>query len=115
MIPAAIHAPTIAQLCELLNDCVSLKAMTLPTMVSVALTRGITRRVLLPTIAERCPSLGNHPICALPMLDAFAVTRLRACNKHSIRPGRGHRITHMQYFLQVFLTGLSNQSTSTFW
>src|SRR5215204_516955 len=104
MIPAAIHTPTMPKLFELLNDCVSWKAMTLPRMVSVALTRGIARRVFLPTIAERCPSLDNHPICALPMLHAFAITRLRACNKHSIRAGRGHRITHMQFFSPGFLT-----------
>jgi hypothetical protein len=64
MIPAAIHTPTIGKLGEPLSDCVSLKAMTLPTMVSVALTRGIVRRVFLPTTAEKCPSLENHPICA---------------------------------------------------
>jgi hypothetical protein len=76
MIPATIHAPTpiIPKLFELLSDCVSWKAMTLPRMVSAALTRGITRRVFLPTIAERCPSLENHPICDLPKLHAFAFT-----------------------------------------
>src|SRR5215216_5151145 len=74
MIPTAIHAPTIGKFGEPLSDCVSLKAMTLPRIVSVALTRGIARRVFLPTIAERCPSLDNHPICALPMLHAFAIT-----------------------------------------
>jgi hypothetical protein len=76
MIPAAIHAPTptIPKLCELVNDCVSLKAMTLPTMVSVALTKGITWRVFLPTIAEKFPFLGNHPICALPLLLASPIT-----------------------------------------
>jgi hypothetical protein len=80
MIPATIHAPTptIPKLFELLNDCVSLKAMTLPKMVSVALTKGIARRVFLPTIAEKYPSLGDHPICALPILDAFAITRLQS-------------------------------------
>src|SRR5215211_4890474 len=102
MIPTAIHAPTIGKFGEPLSDCVSLKAMTLPRIVSVALTRGITRRVFLPTIVERCPSLGNHPICALPMLHASCNhSRLRACNKHSIRAGRGYCITQMQYLHQV--------------
>src|SRR5918993_5529455 len=94
MIPAAIHAPTptIPKLFELLSDCVSLKAMTLPRMVSVALTRGIARRVFLPTIAERYSSLDNHPICALPMLDAFAVTPPQSMQQaqHTRREGALH-------------------------
>src|SRR5215211_7423964 len=92
MIPAAIHAPTIGKLGEPLSACVSLKAMTLPTMVSVALTRGITRRVFLPTIAERCPFLGNHPICALPMLHAFAITPPQSMQQaqHTRREGALH-------------------------
>src|SRR5215204_6833723 len=57
MIPAAIHAPTIGKLGEPLSACVSVKAMTLPTMVSVALPRGINRRVFLSPTAERLPFL----------------------------------------------------------
>src|SRR5829696_8415980 len=112
MIPATIHAPTptIPKLFDLLSDCVSLKAMTLPTMVSVALTRGITRRVFLPTIAERCPSLGNHPICALPMLDAFAIT---PASEHatSTAYAQGGSIASLKcsIFHQVLLRRLSNQ------
>jgi hypothetical protein len=48
--------------------------MTLPTMVSAALTRGIARRVFLPTTAENCSSLVNHPISALPLLHASPIT-----------------------------------------
>jgi hypothetical protein len=33
--------------------------MTLPTMVSVALTRGIARRLFLPSTAEEIPPLGK--------------------------------------------------------
>src|SRR5829696_7815958 len=103
MMPAVNHARTIAQLCELLSDSVSLKAMALPTMVSVALTRGIARRVFLPTTAEKCPSLENHPTCALPLSHALKPPHFSACNKHSIRAGRGHCITQMQYSLPRFL------------
>jgi hypothetical protein len=66
VIPAAIQAPTIAQLCELLSTSVSLKAMTLPTLVSVALARVIIGRVCCPTIAETFPSLGNTRFVTFP-------------------------------------------------
>src|SRR5829696_7737846 len=69
MMPAVNHARTIAQLCELLSDSVSLKAMTLPTMVSVALTRGIARRVFWPTTAEKLPSKGNAQFAAFASHD----------------------------------------------
>ena len=41
--------------------------------------------------------------------------RLRACNKHSIRAGRGHCITQMQYFLAGFIDQALKPSTSTLW
>src|SRR5215217_9402221 len=57
MIPAAIHARIIPQLCELLSDSVSWSAMTAPTTVSVALARVIARRMFWPNTAEKFPSL----------------------------------------------------------
>jgi hypothetical protein len=41
--------------------------------------------------------------------------RLGECNKHSIRAGRGHCITHMQYFLAGFIDQALKPSTSTLW
>jgi hypothetical protein len=79
-------------------------------MVSVALAKGIARRVFLPTIAERSPFLGNHPICALPMLHAFATTPPQSMQQaqHTRREGASHRSNEVSIH-QVSLTRLSNQ------
>jgi hypothetical protein len=80
-----------------------LKATTLPTMVSAALTRGIARRVFFPTTAEKCLSLGNHPICALPLFLASPST-LRQCMQQAQHTRRERALHHSNavFFTKVY-------------